>query len=84
MTELSEQTPPPDARLLALDQALLQFAAEHPRAAQIVELKYFGGMTEKEVAGALGISVSTVKREWEFARAWLFKRLKPDQAFGAI
>lgn len=84
LTEVTEQMPPPDAGLLALDQALLQLAAEHPRAAQIVELKYFGGMTEKEVAEALGISVSTVKREWEFARAWLFKRLKPDQASGSI
>ena len=64
--------------VLALDQVLQRLAAEYPRAAQIVELRYFGGMTEKETAEALGVSIATIKREWEFARAWLYKRLKSD------
>ena len=77
LDEVAIYTPPLDLDVLALDEALTQLAAYHPRAAQVVELKYFGGMTEKEAAEALEISISTLKREWEFARAWLFKRLKP-------
>lgn len=77
LDEVSASTPPLDTDVLALDEALNQLAADHPRSAQIVELRYFGGMTEREAAEALEISVSTLKREWEFARAWLYKRLKP-------
>jgi len=69
-------TPALNPDVLALDQVLEQLAAEDPRAAQVVELRYFGGLTEKETAEALEISVSTVKREWDYARAWLFKRLR--------
>lgn len=78
LTEAAEPAPSPVDLIdvLALDQALQLLAAEHPRAAQVVELRYFGGMTEAEVAEALCISVSTIKREWEFARVWLYKRLK--------
>ncbi|MEP7337490.1 MAG: sigma-70 family RNA polymerase sigma factor [Acidobacteriota bacterium] len=75
-TETAMSTPTLNPDVLALDQALELLAADHPRAAQVVELRYFGGMTEKETAEALEISLATVKREWEFARAWLFKRLK--------
>ena len=78
LDEVAVSTPPLDLDVLALDEALTQLAADHPRAAQVVELRYFGGMTEKEASDALEISVSTLKREWEFARAWLFKRLKPS------
>ncbi|MGH9799559.1 MAG: ECF-type sigma factor [Blastocatellia bacterium] len=76
LTEIDAYSVPPDGDVLALDEALRQLAADYPRAASVVELRYFGGMTEKEAAEALGISVSTLKREWEFARAWLYKRLK--------
>lgn len=76
LDEVAVSTPPLDIDVLALDEALTQLAADYPRAAQVVELKYFGGMTEKEAAEALEISVSTLKREWEFARAWLYKQLK--------
>ncbi|MGH9835712.1 MAG: sigma-70 family RNA polymerase sigma factor [Blastocatellia bacterium] len=76
LTEADGQAPPLNVDLVALDEALLLLEQEHPRAAKVVELKYFGGMTEKEVAEALEISVSTFKREWGFARAWLFKRLR--------
>lgn len=78
LTEVVGHTPLPVdlVDVLALDQVLQQLATEYPSAAQIVELRYFGGMTEKEAAEAMGVSVSTIKREWVFARAWLFKRLK--------
>lgn len=76
MDEVTASTPPLNLDVLALDEALTQLAADFPRAAHVVELKYFGGMTEKEAAEALEVSVSTIKREWEFARAWLFKRLR--------
>jgi RNA polymerase sigma-70 factor, ECF subfamily len=67
---------PPDADLLALNDVLSQLAELHPRPAQVVELRYFAGLTEKEAAEALGIGLTTLKREWEFARAWLFNHLK--------
>lgn len=62
--------------LLALDEALNRLAAELPRAAQAIELRYFGGLTEEETAQTLDISLTTLKRDWRFARAWLYKRLK--------
>src|SRR5262245_62148669 len=54
--------------LLVLDEALDRLAEELPRAAQVVELRYFGGLTEAETAEALGISLSTLKRDWKFAQ----------------
>jgi len=57
--------------LVALDDALLQLAEWAPRAARIVEMLFFGGLTEAEIAEVLGISVRTVKRDWSAARAWL-------------
>ena len=61
--------------LLALDQALSRLEQLDSRQSQIVELRYFGGLTEEEVAEVLDISVRTVKREWSVARAWLFAEL---------
>jgi RNA polymerase sigma factor (TIGR02999 family) len=58
-------------RLLALDEALSRLAKMDPRQSRIVELRFFGGLTEEEIAGLLGISVRTVKRDWSLARAWL-------------
>jgi RNA polymerase sigma factor (TIGR02999 family) len=57
--------------LVALDEALTRLAAFDPRKAQVVELKYFGGLTNDETAAALEISGATVEREWSAARAWL-------------
>ena len=62
---------PPD--LLRLDDALARLAAFDPRQAEIVELRFFGGLSVEEVAAALGVSTGTVKREWRTARAWLHK-----------
>jgi RNA polymerase sigma-70 factor (ECF subfamily) len=61
--------------LLALDDALEQFANWAPRQARIVEMLFFGGLTEAEIAEVLGISVRTVKRDWSAARAWLHGEL---------
>jgi RNA polymerase sigma factor (TIGR02999 family) len=61
--------------LLDLDDALARFAAEEPRKAELVVLRFFGGMTTCEAAAALGVSVSTAERWWAFARTWLFAEL---------
>lgn len=61
--------------MLALDQALERLARADPRAARVVELRFFGGLAEPEVAEALGVSVITVKRDWKVARAWLLAQL---------
>ena len=61
--------------LLALDAALTKLAAIDPRAARVVELRFFGGLTEDEIAEVVGVSVITVKRDWKAARAWLVGRL---------
>jgi RNA polymerase sigma factor (TIGR02999 family) len=65
-----------DDRVLDLDDALDRLAQLDPRAAQVVELRYFGGLTEGETGEALEISVATVKRDWEFARTWLLKEIE--------
>lgn len=65
-----------DERLLALDEALAEFAREHPVQADLVKLRYFAGMTNEEVAEALGVSVSTAKNYWTFSRTWLLNALE--------
>ncbi|MGI9515437.1 MAG: sigma-70 family RNA polymerase sigma factor [Pirellulaceae bacterium] len=64
--------------LLAVDEALSRLAELDPRQAQIVEMRFFGGMTVEEVAEALGLSRRTVEREWTMARAWLRQQLSED------
>lgn len=61
--------------VVAVHDALHAFERIDPRAAQVVELKFFGGMENTEVAEALGISLATVKRDWSLARAWLLREL---------
>ena len=67
-----------DEDLVALDEALSQFERLEPRAARVVELRYFAGLSEREASEALGVSISTLKRDWSFAKAWLLDRLRPD------
>ena len=62
--------------LLALDEALTRLAQRDPRQARIVELRFFGGLSEKEAAEVLRISVRTVKRDWAVARAWLYREIR--------
>ena len=64
--------------LLALDEALTRLEEFDPRQAEIVELLYFSGMTQPEVAKALGISPRTINREWRLARAWLRDEVAKD------
>lgn len=63
------------AELLDLEVALLRLAAHGPRQAQVVELRYFGGMDVHDVAAVLGVSTRTVELDWAMARAWLFREL---------
>lgn len=65
----------PDRTILELDEALTTFARIAPRQAKVVELRYFGGLTEDEVATALGISPRTVRNDWAFAKSWLVREL---------
>jgi len=62
--------------VLELNECLGELERIDARAAQVVELRYFGGYTDKEVVEALGISLSAVRRDWEFARSWLFDRMR--------
>lgn len=70
------EAPPED--LLALDEALTRLAALAERPAKVVELRFFGGLTQEETAEALGVSVPTVQRDWQTARAWLGRALADD------
>lgn len=63
--------------VLALDEAVTKLAEIDPRAARVVELRFFCGHTDKEVADVLNLSVASVRRDWEYARAWLRTRLGP-------
>jgi RNA polymerase sigma factor (TIGR02999 family) len=65
----------PDRDVVAVHEALLAFEAVDARAAKVVELRFFGGLENEEVAEALGISLATVKRDWAVARAWLHREL---------
>ena len=69
-------SPEPDRSILALDEALTTFSRLAPRQARVVELRYFGGLTDEEVVAALDISPRTVRRDWSFAKAWLSRELK--------
>jgi len=61
--------------LVLIDEALNRLSLVDPRKAKVVELMFFGGLTEEETAGALDVSVETVGRDWKFAKAWLRKEL---------
>lgn len=67
-----------NADVLAIDEALTKFAAIDPSKAELVKLRYFGGLSLEEAASALGISLATAKRHWAYARAWLFEALNPE------
>ena len=68
-------SPSKDGRLVALDDALAELQELDPRRARIVELRYFGGLSVEETAGALGVSVETVTRDWRLARGWLLTQI---------
>jgi RNA polymerase sigma-70 factor, ECF subfamily len=67
-----------DTDLVAVDRALETLAAEDPRKARVVELRFFGGLSMEETARTLGISLRTAHNDWAFARAWLYRKLEED------
>ena len=71
-----------DEDLVALDEALDALAQFDARKAQIVEMRFFGGLTEEEIAAALGVSTETVRRDWRLARSWLRRKLSGEQSDG--
>ena len=71
-----------DEMLLAVDEALEQFAAHDPRKAELVKLRYFIGMSFEEAASVLGIAVPTAKKWWAYGRAWLAVALRPSLEVG--
>ena len=77
-------SPPLDCELILLDQALTELAALDPRQARIVELRYFGGLSDKEIAAALKVSRSTITRECQSARAWLYRRMTSGPSHGSV
>ena len=72
-------SPLPDDELLAVDEALNRLTEVDPRAAELVKLCFFVGLTQEQAAKELGISISTVERTWAFARAWLFREIQKGQ-----
>jgi RNA polymerase sigma factor (TIGR02999 family) len=67
-----------DDQLIALDGALTQLAAEDPDAARLVNLRFFAGLALKNAAASLGLTQRTAERQWAYARAWLYARLRQD------
>ncbi len=75
LDEAAAVSPHADVDVLDLDDALTRLAAFDPRKSQIAELRFFGGLSLDETGKLLGISLATVERDWQAARAWLFKTL---------
>ena len=72
-----------EADIMALDEALTQFALLYPRQSQVVELRFFGGLDVEEVAETLKISGVTVGRDWKFAKAWLLRAISGEVRDGS-
>ena len=75
LTEVDAVADEREEDVVALDEALSRLEAVDLRASRVVELRYFTGLSERETAEALGVSLSTLKRDWNFARAWLRDQL---------
>jgi RNA polymerase sigma-70 factor (ECF subfamily) len=74
--DAAARSEPRDVDLLSLDEALRRLTAFDPRKSQVAELRFFGGLSLEETAHVLEVSVATVEREWQAARAWLFVQMK--------
>lgn len=75
LSGLEQLSNSPDRDIVAVHEALLAFETVDARAAKVVELRFFGGLENEEIAEAMGISLATVKRDWALARAWLQRAL---------
>ena len=73
----------PQVDLIALDEALQQLNAMDPRQSQIVDLRFFGGLSIEDTSQAMGISPATVKREWSTARLWLLRELRRSDTYAS-
>jgi RNA polymerase sigma-70 factor (ECF subfamily) len=80
LEEAATWAPQQSRELLRLDEALKSLAEIDPRRSQVVELRYFGGLNNDEIAGVLHISENTVTRDWNMARAWLYQQLTGSRA----
>jgi RNA polymerase sigma factor (TIGR02999 family) len=80
LTDVLATTDARDEDLVALDEALARLEQIDARMGRVVELRFFTGLSERETAEALKISISTLKRDWAFAKAWLFDQLKSAPA----
>jgi RNA polymerase sigma-70 factor (ECF subfamily) len=79
LTDVALAAEAPAVDLVALDDLLQRLAARDPRQSQIVELRFFGGLTIEETADVLRLSPATIKGEWRLARAWLYNELQGGQ-----
>jgi len=79
MDDVDLPAPMPDDQLLALDEALTRLGGINSKAAKLVELCFFVGLTQEQAAKELGVSVSTAERLWAYARAWLFRAMNKEQ-----
>ena len=68
-----------EEQLVAVDEALAELEQQDPRKAEVVKLRYFVGMTNRETAEATGLSEATVERHWSFAKAWMFSRIQSSR-----
>ncbi len=80
LEEVAAITPNVSRELVRLDEALKSLAEMDPRRSQVVELRYFGGLNNEEIADVLNISANTVTRDWNMARAWLYQQLSETAA----
>ena len=80
LEEVAAIVPEQGRELIRLDEALKSLAERDPRRSQVVELRYFGGLNNEEIAGVLNVSQNTVTRDWNMARAWLYQQLSENSA----
>jgi RNA polymerase sigma factor (TIGR02999 family) len=76
LDEAAVAAPEEEERLLELDAALDKFQQANPRAAELVKLRYFAGLTNEQAAEALGVSTATADRDWTYAKAWLVREMQ--------
>ena len=76
LDELELATTTPDDKVLLIDEAIERLQLEDPEKARIVVMKFFGGLTNEEVAESLGVTKRTVERHWAFAKAWLYRSIR--------